>query len=204
MEQLANHATEQPIINIQGERVALGPLSRTHLPLYRQWLNDFATQAWAGFPARPEPWSEERATAWYERVATETEMMGFDIFETSSWRVIGACLLREINQRHRTAEFGITLGDVADRGKGYGTEAVQLLLDLAFTGLGLNNVQLQVYAFNTGAIRSYQKAGFREIGRRRQAYAMNGKAWDIVYMDCLASEFISPVLGRLIGPGTSR
>jgi RimJ/RimL family protein N-acetyltransferase len=68
------------------------------------------------------------------------------------------------------------------------------MLDYAFTAVGLHNVQLRAFAFNKMAIRSYEKAGFKEYGRRREAYFMNGRMWDDVHMDCLATEFESPVL----------
>lgn len=201
MESSANEAIERPMVNVVGDLVALGPLARVNLASYQSWMNDVATQGWAGFPARPEPFSDERMAQWFERAAIDPERMFFTIYETVAWRPVGFCVLRDIDHRHGTAEFGLTIGDPSDRGKGFGTEAVRLLLDLAFTGLGLRNVQLYVYAFNQGALRAYQKAGFREIGRRRCAYFMGGRYWDVVYMDCLAEEFQSPALKALLNPG---
>jgi RimJ/RimL family protein N-acetyltransferase len=199
----AGDAGDRPPVNLVGERVALGPLSRALLPRYQAWMNDVATQGWAGFPARPEPFTDERMAQWYERAATDQERLWFTVYETGAWRAVGFCVLRDIDHRHRTAEFGLTIGDRSDRGKGYGTEAVTLLLDLAFTGLGLHNVQLQVYEFNRAGLRAYQKAGFKEIGRRRRAYFMGRRFWDVVYMDCLAEEFSSPVLGAVLASGTT-
>jgi diamine N-acetyltransferase len=196
----AGEAPDGPLVNVVGERVALGPLCRTLLPRYQAWMNDIATQGWAGYPVRPEPLSDERMAQWYERGATDQERMWFTVYETDAWRAVGFCILRDIDLQHRTAEFGMTIGDRADRGKGYGTEAVKLLLDLAFTGLGLNNVQLHIYEFNHAGRRAYQRAGFKEIGRRRRAHFMGGRFWDVIYMDCLAEEFSSPVLGRLLAP----
>jgi RimJ/RimL family protein N-acetyltransferase len=201
MDSFAKEAIERPQVNVAGELVALGPLARVHLASYQSWMNDVATQGWAGFPPRPEPFSDERMAQWYEQVATDPERMFFTIYETVAWRAVGFCVLVDIDHRHGTAEFGLTIGDAVDRGKGYGTEAVRLLLDLAFTGLGLRNVQLRVYAFNQAALRAYQKAGFREIGRRRGAYFMGGQHWDVVYMDCLAAEFQSPALKAVLTPG---
>ena len=64
-----------------------------------------------------------------------------------------------------------------------------MLLDYSFNILNLNNIMLNVYAFNTRAIRCYRKIGFKEIGRRRQARRIQGKSYDIIYMDILAEEF---------------
>ena len=61
-------------------------------------------------------------------------------------------------------------------GRDFGTEATKLLLDYAFTVLGVHNVWLDTPAYNAGAIRAYEKAGFREIGRRRGRGRWPGRA----------------------------
>ena len=70
------------------------------------------------------------------------------------------------------------------------------MLEYAFTGLGLHNVMLTAFAYNERGIRAYTRAGFREIGRRRQAHRFAGVAEDIVMMECLATEFERPASAR--------
>jgi RimJ/RimL family protein N-acetyltransferase len=96
------------------------------------------------------------------------------------------------------------IGEVEHRGKGLGTEATKLTLDYAFTTLGLHNVMLTVYEFNLAGFRAYEKAGFRECGRRRECHWMGGRFWDEIYMDCLVTEFSSPVLGGIFVPDPPR
>ena len=72
------------------------------------------------------------------------------------------------------------------------------------TALGMRNVMLKVYEFNRAAIRAYEKAGFREFGRRHQSIEMNGRVWDILYMECLRDDFESPVLGEVFQPDQPR
>lgn len=98
--------------------------------------------------------------------------------------------------RDRTAEFGIFIGDTDEQGQGYGSEATKLMLDYAFTGLGLQNVMLRVWEYNVAGLRVYRKAGFREFGRRTRAHMMNANWWDYIYMQALADGFHSPVLKR--------
>jgi RimJ/RimL family protein N-acetyltransferase len=100
---------------------------------------------------------------------------------------------------HRTAELGIVIGEPDCRGKGYGTEATRLILDYAFSALGLHNVMLRVFAYNEAAIRAYLKAGFKEIGRRREAHRQGGVAYDEVLMDCVSTE-LSPGVVRALLP----
>jgi RimJ/RimL family protein N-acetyltransferase len=91
------------------------------------------------------------------------------------------------------------IGDKEFQNRGYGQEAIRLLLDYAFNLLNLNSVMLGTYAFNTRAIAAYKKVGFREIGRRRQARLIAGKAYDDIFMDILAEEFEGSVIAPLVG-----
>jgi RimJ/RimL family protein N-acetyltransferase len=89
-------------------------------------------------------------------------------------------------------------------GEGYGTETTRLMLDYAFAALGLQPGLLDVDEFNDAGRRAYEKAGFRECGRWRGASPMLGRRWDRIPMDCVASEFESPVLGRVFVPDEAR
>jgi RimJ/RimL family protein N-acetyltransferase len=193
---------DQPIINILGELVALGPLDRKLVPTSQRWMNQFDMLRTLG--NLPQPMTLEAETDWFEAAARSTTETTFTIYERSSWRPIGTLDLRAIDYRNRSAEFGITIGEADCRGKGYGTEATRLALDYAFIALGLHSVMLAVFAYNPGAIRTYEKAGFREIGRRRESKWMGGRLWDIIYMDCLATEFTSPVLAKVFAPDEPR
>ncbi len=194
-------AAERPIINIEGELVALGPLRRDLLATYHRWISDFGTGRTLGFP--PRPMTIEQETAWYDGRAVEGEA-SFTIYERPALRPIGNTGLHGVDHRNRSAVFGIMIGEPDCRGKGYGTEATRLMLDYAFTALGLHNVLLTCYEFNFAGRRAYAKAGFKEIGRRRQCRWLNGRLWDEIFMDCLATEFDSPVLGRVFVPDQPR
>jgi diamine N-acetyltransferase len=134
---------------------------------------------------------------WYESEQSNGTV-GFTIYERATWRPVGNTALHRIDHRNRTAVFGILIGEPDARGKGYGTEAARLMLDYAFTALGLHSVMLTCAEFNQAGLRAYEKAGFREFGRRRQCRWLVGRLWDDVYMDCLSSDFDSPVLTRVL------
>ena len=187
----------EPVLNILGEKVALGPLVRVHLPLYARWYNDF--RVIRTFDT-PRPRSLEDLTERFQHAAVSDDARWFTIYERASWRPIGRTDLFEIDRRHGTATWGLVIGERDAHGKGYGTETARLMLDYAFTALGLHNVRLDVDEFNLAGRRAYENAGFREIGRRRQATWMGGRFWDLIYMDCLATEIASPVLGQTFRP----
>jgi RimJ/RimL family protein N-acetyltransferase len=197
-------SSAQPPFPIEGKLVALGPLERDLLPLYRRWQSALETQLLAGFPEPLQPVTVEQTNGWYERATTGAHAIWFTIYARDTGRPIGHCHLRDVDYMHRTAEFGITIGERDLRGRGYGAEATSLLVDYAFTGLGLNNVMLDVFEFNTAGRRAYEKAGFREMGRRRGAHYAAGRFWDVIFMDIVAADFASPVLRRQFSRATGQ
>ena len=88
------------------------------------------------------------------------------------------------------AEVGITIGEKEYQGKGYGTEAMEVLLEYGFKTVNLNRIQLRVYEFNSRAIKSYNKIGFVEEGRMRQGIFIKGKYHDIIFMSILQEEWL--------------
>lgn len=183
----------QPIINIMGAKVALGPLRRDLLPVYIKWMNDFEATRTLGLGLHPMTWEGEEA--WYEGASkSKGDSVNFTIYERTTLRPIGSIGLQQINHFQRTATFGIMIGEKDCWNKGYGTEATTLMLDYGFNGLGLHNIMLYAASFNASGLGAYARAGFKEIGRRREVWWAGGKAYDTVYMDCLATEFESPVM----------
>lgn len=186
---------EQPIINILGEKVALGPLRRDLLPLYQRWINDFEVTRTLAVGLFPMTFEQE--AAWYDRPKRDRDAV-FTIYERDSLRPIGNAGLHQIDRGHRTAEFGIMIGEKDCWDKGYGTEVARLMLEYGFVALSLHNIMLRAYSFNQRGIRAYEKAGFKPIGRRREARRFGGKPYDESLMDCLATEFQGTALPKLL------
>jgi RimJ/RimL family protein N-acetyltransferase len=112
------------------------------------------------------------------------------IDELSLGKHIGNCGLHNIDWKNRVTEVGIMIGEKEYQGKGYGTEAMELLLKYGFETVNLNRIQLHVYDFNIRAIKSYTKIGFIEEGRMRQAQFKNGKYCDMILMSMLHEEWL--------------
>jgi diamine N-acetyltransferase len=171
---------------VSGERAALGLLRREHLPKLAVWFNDPETRR--GLAHRGIV-NEDAETAWYEEVteaarAPRPSMVPFAIHDAADGELVGVCSLEGIDHNFLRAEFGIFLGQ--RRGTGIGTDATRLVLDWAFTMLGLRNVMLESYAFNEQAIRAYERAGFQVIGTRRDSVRALGRRWDSILMDATA------------------
>ena len=179
-------AFQRPVVNLEGECAALGPLRRDLVETYARWESDFSSHAGRG--VRSRPYALEREQEAFERAARE-ESRTFTIYETETWRPVGLAWLSEIEPVDGTATYSIYLGEADRRGVGLGTEVTRLMLGYAFGALQLFNVMLTVASFNQGAMRAYEKAGFREFGRRTGSYRVGGERWDDVYMQCLAAEW---------------
>ena len=101
--------SEQPVLNIVGERVALGPLREELLPVYERWINDFGTVRMLGLP--PAPVTAEKERAWYEdRSKAENDLM-FTSYERETMRPIGNTVLHGLDHRNTSASFGIFTGE---------------------------------------------------------------------------------------------
>ncbi|MBI2887453.1 MAG: GNAT family N-acetyltransferase [Chloroflexi bacterium] len=195
---MADHEpSDQPIINIIGEKVALGPHRRELLPLYHKWINDFEVTRTLAVGMQPMTWEGEEA--WYQRTSQPGDHdILFTIYQRESLRPIGNTGLHRIDHQHRTAEFGILIGEKDCWDKGYGTEVARLMLEYGFTALSLHSIMLRAYSFNQRGLRAYTRAGFKLIGRRREARRFAGVAYDEVLMDCLATEFQGQTLAHLL------
>jgi RimJ/RimL family protein N-acetyltransferase len=110
------------------------------------------------------------------------------IIETLDGTPVGSLSVGQTDRRNRVFGFGIGLGRDHWR-KGYGTEAVVLLLRFYFGELGYQKVDVGVYDFNQPSIRFFEALGFQHEGRRRRAYFTRGRYHDLVLFGMTAEEF---------------
>jgi len=172
----------------RGEKIQLAAVQREYLPKYVEWLNDWEIAQFLK-PGIPMPFNLEDETDWFENRRKSKDNFLFAILILDDNKLIGNCGLHNVNLKNRKAVFGIFIGDKNYWNKGYGTDATRTLLRFAFEELGLNLVELEVYAFNQRAIRAYEKAGFRQAGVHRQGLYRNGKFHDEYIMSILREEW---------------
>ena len=170
-----------------GEHIYLSPVCVEDAEKYTRWLNDFETTDYIGQSTKIYTIENERR--FLENCSENKNSVTLGIVKLDDDKLIGNCGLKDINTVGRTAILGIFIGEKEERSKGYGTETIKLLLDYGFNYLNLHEISLDVYSFNKRAIRCYEKAGFKEYGRRRECEYINGKYYDVISMDILKSEF---------------
>jgi RimJ/RimL family protein N-acetyltransferase len=164
-----------------GERVYLSPIFTDDLEQYTRWMNDLEVTRYLGQAVKT--YSLEK-----EKEVLETLAKGnhnFAIVLREEDRLLGNGSLFAIDHLHQRGELGIFIGNKDDRGKGYGQEAVTLLVDYGFRYLKLNNIMLKVVSSNVAAVNAYKKCGFREFGRRTKSFYIENKWHDEIYMEIL-------------------
>ena len=169
-----------------GEGIYLSPMCIDDAEKYVEWFCDFKTAD--GIKKSGYIITIESEKEWINKNLLNNEFI-FSIVKLENDELIGNCGIMKIDYQNRTAEVGLFIGNEDERNKGYGTEVLNLLLDYGFRYLNLNNIELGVFSFNERAIACYKKVGFKEYGRRRKCYFLNGKYHDQICMDILAEEF---------------
>lgn len=169
-----------------GERIYLSPINIEDAEKYVEWMSDFKITDGLGRSSNLMTIEEEKE--WITNNSKSNDY-NFAIINLENDKLIGNCGLMNISYKNRIAEVGIFIGDENNRSNGYGAEALRLILDYGFNYLNLNNIMLVVKSFNERAIACYKKVGFKEFGRRRESYFLNGKYYDDISMDILAREF---------------
>jgi RimJ/RimL family protein N-acetyltransferase len=173
---------------LKGELVTLRGFTRADLPRLWEFSNDLEVEL-AGGGDPPMPQSLERLTAEWEQEQAKGGRDGATFVIEADGICIGQCGLRGFNETNRVAELGITIGDKAYWGRGYGRDAVRLLLVYGFRYRNVHRIWLWTNSNNERAIRSYLACGFKEEGRLREHAWSDGAYVDAVYMGVLRSEW---------------
>ena len=169
-----------------GAKVYLRPLECADAPLLVPWFND--PDVTRTMIARG-PLTLRHEEAFIDKVTRSEHDLILGVVVRESDRLIGVTGLHQIDFKNRHGAFGISIGEKAEWGKGYGTEATWLIVKHAFETLNLNRVWLHVYEFNQRGRRSYEKVGFRQEGVLRQDCYREGRYWDTIVLAILREEW---------------
>lgn len=106
-------------------------------------------------------------------------------------RLIGKAEIRHIEWTNSNGQIRIGIGSAEDRCKGYGSQALKMLIRFGFAELNLFRLSAYVPEYNEGAIALLKKYGFVEEVRRRQALEREGRRWDLLVFGLLKDEWQS-------------
>jgi RimJ/RimL family protein N-acetyltransferase len=167
-----------------GKKCYLSPIDINDVRKFTEWLNDL--ELTVNLTLYNSIINVENEKVFLENLSKEHN---YSIIDLETNELIGNCGFLEVDNLNQTGEVGIFIGNKSFWGKGYGTEALTLLLDYGFKALNLHNIQLKVYDYNKKGIRSYERIGFKLIGIRRNALYRNMERHNIIFMDILVNEF---------------
>lgn len=171
-----------------GERVRLTALRSDDSHTMARWYEDgeFARL----FDANPAvPKSETTLSRWMDTSERDKDTFALAIRLLYSDEMIGYVDIDGIQWTNGCGWLAIGIGSPTNRGKGYGTEAMQLALRFAFHELNLHRLQLSVFGYNEPAIRLYERLGFKREGAFREFILRDGKRYDMILYGMLAREW---------------
>lgn len=165
-----------------GEKVCLGPVVNGDGPQLFSWFDDPALVRFSG-PYRPT--DEAKFNQWLATAGSDPSRVLFAVRKTPDLRLLGHVHLHNIHPIFRSAELGMVVGAAADRGQGYGGEALALALEYCWRELNLQRVSLAVLSNNPDALRLYARSGFEVEGVLRRASFADGAFRDVIAMAAL-------------------
>ena len=169
----------------KSKRVVLRAFTREDMQ--RQWAFENDPDLWFWDGHTPAPAKLESLLAHFDESKSSDNEVSFAIEIDGNY--VGHCGLHDFDQVNQTCELSVEIGDSACWGKGYGREAVQLLLGYAFNHRHVNRVWLKTHSENERAMRCYLACSFVEEGRLRQHLWLDGRYVDRVVMGILRADF---------------
>jgi RimJ/RimL family protein N-acetyltransferase len=170
---------------LEGEKVYLNPIKLDDVHAMMKFMNNESIRVLAR--SRRDSMNEMNTKSMIENLLKNEE--GFIIYRKNDNEKIGYALIMDRDEYNREAMLGISIEDKQDRGKGFGTESIKLLLKHGFINLNLESMHLGVYEYNESAIKVYEKVGFKHVGKRRNAKIIGNKKYGEVIMDMIADEY---------------
>ena len=179
---------------IEGNKVLIRQLEAGDEKLLHKWRNKGEGNLYCGFKygfLLSEEAYNLQVKEELENTDVFPEQKMFIICKKEDLEPIGDISYRNWNKRNRSAEFGIEIGEISERGKGFGQDALNNFLEFMFNHLNLNRIELTTLADNKRSIKLYEKLGFKKIGviREMSFDSRNGEYSDVVYMDLLKREW---------------
>ena len=175
---------------LRGGRVRLTAMHREDLATVARWYEDDTfLRLYDALPAHPK--SEGELAAWLVKGRKADNHVLFAVRSLGEDDLVGFVEFDGILWNHGVSGVGACIGDVTERGRGYGMEALGLALDFAFDELNLHHVVATIFAYNSASIALVEKLGFQREGTLRQHIHRSGRRYDMLLYGLLRPEWQS-------------
>ncbi len=154
---------------------------------YLQWVN--SPTAYLTLGTLYFPTTKEALESYIKCQVEHPDTAFFAIMTKSDDRFIGTAKIGPVEQIHRHAYIGLCIGEEQDRGKGYGTEVIHVLLKYGFKQLNLHKISTGANESNLSSIRMFEKCGMKVESRRRAQLYVNGQWEEQIIFGMLEEEF---------------
>ena len=171
---------------LEGQRIYLSPMNLEDAEKYVCWMSDRSITDNLGNTIIVTTLEGEKE--WIASSGKKGDV-NFAIVKKENDELIGNCSLMKIDRINRKCTLGIFIGDKENRNKGYGVDALRLLLKYSFDFQNMHSVDLKVFSFNENAIKCYEKVGFKKCGVRHEVYFLEGTYYDEINMEILESDY---------------
>lgn len=167
---------------IEGKKIKLRSLNRKDFNKTFKWHNDLELKSLT--LSHPFPVTDVLEKEWFDGILKDRSNRNvyFGIEDNETKVLTGIIFLSKINSIHATCWFGVFIGDINTRGKGFGKEAVGLIVNYAFNNLNLRKISLEVIRTNKAAIAVYKKMGFVIEGVMKEQFIIDKKPVDVMIM----------------------
>lgn len=172
----------------KGEKIRLREYKKEDIKLAQEYVNDSEIKKLLN-PGIPFLYTYEDEEKWYENLSASKDTYNFAIETLEDKKYIGGCGINEVDWKNSYVVVGIFIGDKDYLGKGYGTDAMKVLMNFIFEQMNIHKIKLNVFSFNKRAIKSYEKCGFKVEGILRDELFVDGKYHDEVSMGILREEY---------------
>jgi len=175
------------MVKLIGERIYLGTLEKEHCKkIWEEFEYDFISKT----EQLNIGHSIEKADEWFEQIKKEqgNSHIRLGIF-LNNGTIIGDIALQDIDHKNRSCTIGMGISKLEYRNKGYGQEAVKILLEYGFNNYGLERITADTLEINISAQKSLEKIGFKLEGKERKAVYFGGKKYDRYNYGILIDEY---------------
>ena len=175
-----------------GKKIRLREYRKEDIKVVQTCINDPEIKKLVN-PGIPYLYTFEDEEKWFEGLSAKNDQYSFAIETLADNKYIGGCGINSIDWKNSVAVIGIFIGDKEYLGKGYGTDAMNLLISFIFEQMNLNKIKLQVLSYNERAIKCYEKCGFTKEGVLREEIFRDGKYHDNIIMGFLKAEYFKRI-----------
>lgn len=177
------------IVFLESKNVILSPISLSLIQNhdYLKWINNQQSDLFTQHAIFPN--TLEGVNAYAEIRQKNKNCIWLGIIYKENKKHIGNIDISDIDWINRVGTYNILIGEKNCHGKGIGYEASHLIINHAFTRLNLNRIQLGVNEKNVGAIKLYEKLGYKYEGLFRSGILSNGVYTNVIRMGLLSSEY---------------